>query len=993
MKKFSSVFSICLIISFIFGNFSLPVLASEKSSVNYEQIRTQGTFTNSKATSSNVLNEPNLNLSDEELEALKAKKLEEQSPTSKTQDKNSYLDKGLQDNSKQERLNYVPGEILIKYKNTKINLENVSGRANALNFTNSKSLENKEDLRKNNISVLKIKDTKTVEQKIAELKNDPNVEYAQPNYQYYPLAISSNDTDKANLWGLDNTGQTVNTITGTNGADIDASEAWAINEGTNTSTIVAIIDSGVAYNHPDLTSNMWDGTNCKNENGSYLGGCNHGYDFEDVDKIPLPINSSHGTHIAGTIAAVKNNNKGIIGVAPTAKIMALKTSYSTADNIKSINFAKENGAKIINASWGDSFSDATGAYIHYFLDQALYNAIRDFPGLFIAAAGNDGQNHDSGNLDTMMYPAGFRVSSTAGPGLDNIIVVAATDSDDNLAIFRDALGNPTKGSDYGTSSVDVGAPGGSGYKNGVYHGKETIYSTVADSIFLDETFEEVTPPNVPSGWIKGGAGNNWGTYDFNPSKVLYGDLAYPYANNANTTVTSPAYNLAGNTSGATIDFWTRCDTEYTGYYSGQIIYDYMVLEYSSDGVNFNEIERWDEPYLDYLNGDSSDVGGAVYNFALSIPSQYLTSNFKLRFHWVTDSSLNNYDGCWIDEVKITKYSDGSDEKYDYYFGTSMAAPHVAGLAALIEGYNPNLTTAQVKNIILTTGDNKASLSGKTVSGKRINAYNALLASNPAKAITTFTVPSQTGTTTINETAHTIALTVPFGTVVTALVPTIVITGASVSPASGVANNFTSPATYTVTAADGSTQAYVVTVTVAGATGYTISGTIKYYDSIKTVSSTTVILEDNIGTQLATTTTNASGTYQFTGVASGGNYVVRASKSDNASGLSSADQIKIGRHIVGLEPFSTIYKTIAGDVNNSGGLSSADQIKIGRFIVGLDNNLISGAWKFYSSAATLNVTNYLITGLTRVYTNLIADASNQDFVGVKMGDVNNSWVNN
>jgi len=97
--------------------------------------------------------------------------------------------------------------------------------------------------------------------------------------------------------------------------------------------------------------------------------------------------------------------------------------------------------------------------------------------------------------------------------------------------------------------------------------------------------------------------------------------------------------------------------------------------------------------------------------------------------------------------------------------------------------------------------------------------------------------------------------------------------------------------------------------------------------------------------------------------------------------------------VGLELFSTIYKTIAADVNNSLGLSSADQIKIGRFIVGLDSNLPSGAWKFYSSNAVLTTANYLTVGLTRTFTNLTADMPSQDFVGIKMGDVNNSWVNN
>jgi len=872
MKKFSSVFSICLIISVIFGNFSLPVLAYEKGvalqNINYNFEKTKTIITT--ATSS----EPTLEKINESFQSQRSSA----SNSSVISEQNILPEKSNQSGTVKK--DYVEGEILVKYKSDKINLDTSSGRAVALNFSNSKSLENKEDLRKNNISVLKIKDAKTVEQKIAELKNDPNIEYAEPNYKRYPSTINTNDTYRNQLWGLDNTGQTVNAVAGTNDSDIDAPEAWAINEGASSSVVVAVIDSGVAYNHPDLLANMWDGTNCKNENGNTLGGCNHGYDYENGDKTPLPTSDYHGTHVAGIIAAVKNNSKGIIGVAPNAKIMAIKFGWDTASEVKAIDFAIQNGAKVINASFSGSYSQSESDAI---------NRFKTAGGIFVAAAGNEGSNNES----IHSYPSDYN--------LDNIISVAATDQNDNLASF----------SNYGVTSVDVGAPG------------TNIYSTVAsvsDTNQLDESFNNVTEFSIPNGWTQNGA---WGVYDrtldWGPlwGKVLYGDLNYPYLNNANTIVTGPTINLSGVTEGL-IDFWATCDTEYIT--NGWA--DYMQLEYSSDGINFyvppdpyfgsaGDGFRWDEATFDLLNGDPSDAtGNAVYHYKdIIIPANYLTSNFKFRFRWVTNASDNSYDGCTIDDVKVIKrvVSNGSDEQYGYADGTSMAAPHVAGLAALIEGYNPNLTTAQVKNIILTTGDNKASLSGKTVSGKRINAQKALQAATPVS-------------------------------------------------------------------------------------NYTISGTIKYYDGIKTVSSTTVILENDIGTQIATTTTNASGTYQFVGVASGGNYVVRASKSDNASGLSGNDQNKIGRHIVGLELFNTIYKNIAGDVNNSGTLTGNDQNKIGRFIVGLDSNLPSGAWKFYSSDAVLTTLNYLTDGLIRIYTNLIANMSNQDFVGVKMGDVNNSWVN-
>jgi VCBS repeat-containing protein len=610
--------------------------------------------------------------------------------------------------SQSQKLNYVPGEVIVKYKQSRLNLQGGLGFAQSLAFENTHSLIKKDEIKNLNIQVFSSK--KSTENLIKELKLDPAVEYAEPNYLRFPTTISTNDTYKDLLWGLDNTGQTVNGTAGANDADIDAPEAWNISSGSG-NIIVAIIDSGVAYNHPDLIANMWDGTNCKDENGVVLGGCNHGYDFENNDKTPLPDSSSHGTHVAGIIAAAKNNAKGVIGVSPNAKIMALKYGFNVASEVKAIDFAIQNGAKVINASFG-------GAPY----SQSEYDAINRFRtagGIFVAAAGNGGSDGiGDNNENTHFYPSDYN--------LDNIISVAATDQNDSLATF----------SDYGVTSVDVAAPG------------TNIYSTVANSTISEETFDSVIPPAIPSGWTKGGTSNNWGTYSLGGSvgNVLYGDLAYPYANNRDTNVSSPTYNLS--TGGATMSFWASCDTEY----KNDGWYDYMELEYSADGNTFVPATdpffggdfKWDEPYLDNLNGDSNQSGNAVYYFEnIPIQSQYLTSSFKFRFRWVSNSSDNNYDGCFVDDVNITKLSDGSDEKYDYMQGTSMATPYVAGLAALIWGYKPNLTSAQVKDRILQTGDSKPSLAGKTVSGKRINAYNALNGLNHAP--TTSAVP-----TTLNE---------------------------------------------------------------------------------------------------------------------------------------------------------------------------------------------------------------------------------------------------
>ncbi|MEI6711166.1 MAG: S8 family serine peptidase [bacterium] len=195
---------------------------------------------------------------------------------------------------------------------------------------------------------------------------------------------------------------------------MDIPEAWGLSEGNN--VVVAVIDSGVAYYHPDLAGNMWDGTLCKSDTGAPLGGCLHGYDFEDDDKNPLPSRSTHGTHIAGTIAAIKNNAIGIAGVAPQVKIMAIKSSLTSSNIVQSINFAKQNGAKIINASWGSADSSLS-------TDNALIGAIQGFPGIFVAAAGNDGTDNDTKHF----YPSDYT--------LDNVISVTATTEADEKASY------------------------------------------------------------------------------------------------------------------------------------------------------------------------------------------------------------------------------------------------------------------------------------------------------------------------------------------------------------------------------------------------------------------------------------------------------------------------------------------------------------------------------------------------------------------------------
>jgi hypothetical protein len=284
------------------------------------------------------------------------------------------------------------------------------------------------------LSLVKLPAGVTVKDALAILSNDSTVLYAQPNYEYYALATIPDDTRFSELWGMNNTGQNG----GTPGADINAPEAWDIETGTD-SIIVAVIDTGVDYTHPDLSDNMWvneaelDGRSGVDDDGNGYIDDIYGYDFVNNDGDPRD-DHYHGTHCAGTIGAVGNNAQGVAGVCWAVKIMAVKFldsggSGTTANAIASVQYATDMGARVMSNSWGG------GAY-----DQGLKDAI-DAAGragiIFVAAAGNDGVNTDT----SPHYPSAYNS--------ENIISVMATDKYDAKASF----------SSYGLVTVDLGAPG------------------------------------------------------------------------------------------------------------------------------------------------------------------------------------------------------------------------------------------------------------------------------------------------------------------------------------------------------------------------------------------------------------------------------------------------------------------------------------------------------------------------------------------------------
>ncbi|MFZ1683833.1 MAG: hypothetical protein WAU88_06835 [Candidatus Zixiibacteriota bacterium] len=155
---------------------------------------------------------------------------------------------------------YVSDELIVKFQSS-LDIMSEVGRQTITEFAASHGLELVEILNTgDNTARFNLGDRAGIVAKIRELKTASEVLFSQPNYRYTLQNISTNDEHRGLLWALDNTGQTVNGIAGTSDADVDAPEAWSLSEGSNSQVVVAVLDNGVAYNHPDLRPNMWDGS-------------------------------------------------------------------------------------------------------------------------------------------------------------------------------------------------------------------------------------------------------------------------------------------------------------------------------------------------------------------------------------------------------------------------------------------------------------------------------------------------------------------------------------------------------------------------------------------------------------------------------------------------------------------------------------------------------------------------------------------------------------
>jgi len=370
----------------------------------------------------------------------------------------------------------------------------------------------------------------------SELEEESSIKYTSLNYIRSLLAIPD-DPMFSDQWGLNNTGK----YNGTPGDDISAIKAWNTGTGSR-DIIVAVLDSGIKYDHIDLADNMWrDPLN---------GSC--GYNFLDNNIDPMD-DDDHGTHCAGIIAATGNNNRGISGVAWKTELMAIKVSNKSigpSDDlcIKGILWAKQHGADVISNSWGG-----------YLFNPALKEAIESCGIFNVCAAGNE-------NIDTdvmPIYPASFNSS--------NVISVAMSDNNDRLH----------KLSNYGKKTVHLAAPG------------ENILSC---------TIEKSRPINNPVFFEPFTSLNNWTTEDnwsldystfvSSPSSIYSGK----FVNNTEMIITSKDPVSLNNCTDPYIGLYRQGD-----YHALDFLIDYnMNISISADKkewVTLTSLNRTEPAFL------------------------------------------------------------------------------------------------------------------------------------------------------------------------------------------------------------------------------------------------------------------------------------------------------------------------------------------------------------------------------------------------------------
>ncbi|MCB9091558.1 MAG: S8 family serine peptidase [Halobacteriovoraceae bacterium] len=479
------------------------------------------------------------------------------------------------------------------------------------------------------------------------LKKFEQIEYFEPNYRVKEDVIASDKLAKQQ-WAIENTGKnepySYYKTMGIPGIDLSLGSAWKDTDGDQ-SIIIAIVDTGVDYNHPDLKDNIWvntleaSGVDGVDDDGNGIIDDIHGAtyltDFEKGDIVENgdPMDDrGHGTHVAGIIGAI-HNKLGVAGTMNRVSIMPVKflgkDGGSTFDGMLAIKYAIEAGARVINNSWGG------GGYSKSLEDAIKFAAAKDI--VFVAAAGNDGT--DNGIFKH--YPSDYQV--------ENVIAVAAHHSGNGLAPF----------SNYG-KTVHIAAPGqgiystypGNSYRSLSGTSMATPYVSGAVGLLLSvepqlsavEVKKRVMETSVKSLAYLGRVESNG---RLNIERLLNNDITSSKIASKNSW---KKFKLADVSKERSISI----DKPYKD--STKVIYKLQLDKPSSVKFIFDYFDT--ELVHDYLE-IRSETDGIVYSGDLGKDfqtSELYGQNFEFWFHSDAPDSVgdNSHKGFTIREIKIAQ---------------------------------------------------------------------------------------------------------------------------------------------------------------------------------------------------------------------------------------------------------------------------------------------------------------------------------------------------
>lgn len=581
------------------------------------------------------------------------------------------------------------GQALVLYKSSKITTKNAANRAVDIGGASVEKLWNFEvsakETKSSNAKSSKNQATETVavglvtsnklstEQLVEKLSKDENVAIAEPNYRVH--ALQTNDTYTEKQWSLQAT---------------NIEKKWQQMEGSTSEkeVVVAVIDTGVDYTHEDLQGSMW-----VNEYQPELRGeC--GMDFSNGDTDPFDDNG-HGSHCAGIIAATKDNEVGISGMAPDVKIMALKTLDSEGDGYTSemidaynyINKALNLGVNVV------AINNSLGSSDNSQILKKLIGIVGAKGAVSVCAAGNESNNND----EEATYPANYESAYN--------ISVASSNEKGTLNTF----------SNYGKETVDIAAPGSDILSTVSYDSyNPSIYSTEKQESISQyfENYNEDGAKNESDLWSvekifiksnKKGENNsykaevteseNFGTSDGRSLQLsLHGmeagetaTIAIPYTINEDVKE-APRWSAMVKTSGPEASFM-----------------DDNLLLFGETSAKADAPEAF-EDYLKFSNFAGLYVEGesdAWAHVELSQMTEQPETGERMLYLSVYAGTKGDYT-IWLDDIGLSAENVNSSEygKYDFYSGTSMATPHVTAAVALEAMEHPELAANErIENVL------------------------------------------------------------------------------------------------------------------------------------------------------------------------------------------------------------------------------------------------------------------------------------------------------